>query len=75
MTTEPLVKTEPPAPLPRIFIADGREFPDPDPNLTIDQVRLMLADFMSELHNCKIEEADKGNIHYVTFLKTVGVKG
>ena len=35
----------------RIFIADNREFPDPDPNLAVSDVQRMLADFMPELHN------------------------
>ena len=33
----------------RIFVADGREHPDPDSNLTIEQVRDMMADFLPDL--------------------------
>ena len=33
----------------RIFIVDEREFPDPDPNLTIEQVRDSLSDFYPDL--------------------------
>ena len=33
----------------RIFVADSREHPDPDPNLSIEQVRDMMADFLPDL--------------------------
>jgi PRTRC genetic system protein C len=74
---EKLQKTNPDPPLAvkRIFIADAREFDDPDPNLTPDQVRLMLAEFLPELHSSKIEEATKDGVLYIQFLKVVGTKG
>ena len=33
----------------RVFVYDNREFPDPDPNLTVDQVRETMASFFPEL--------------------------
>jgi len=35
----------------RIFVYDQREFPDPDPSLSIDQVKAMMTDFFPELAN------------------------
>ena len=29
----------------RIFVYDDREFPDPDPEMTVDQVKATLSDF------------------------------
>jgi PRTRC genetic system protein C len=59
----------------RIFVADNREFPDPDPSLSIGEVQRLLADFLPELHNAEIKEMDKNGKHYVQFIKKVGTKG
>ena len=61
--------------LPRVFIADNQEMEDPDPALSIEDVRRMLADYMPELHNCDVHEEDKDGKHYVSFIKRVGTKG
>ena len=37
--------------MPRLFVYDGRTFPDPDPGLPVDDVRRQLADFFCELAN------------------------
>jgi len=74
MTTQtPEVKPE--AKKERIFIADNREFPDPDPHLSVDEVKQMLADFMPELHNADVNETEKDGKTYVQFIKKVGTKG
>ena len=59
----------------RVYIADGREFPDPDPNMSIADFQKQLADFMPELHNAEVKETDKDGKHYVQFIKKVGTKG
>jgi PRTRC genetic system protein C len=59
----------------RVFVADNREFPDPDPNLAIGEVQQILTDFLPELHNAEIKETDKDGKHYVQFIKKVGTKG
>jgi PRTRC genetic system protein C len=59
----------------RVFVADNREFPDPDPNLAIGEVQRLLADFLPELHNAEVKETDKDGKHYVQFIKKVGTKG
>lgn len=35
----------------RVFVYDGREFPDPDPKLSTDEVRQSMANFFPELAN------------------------
>ena len=59
----------------RVFIVDEREHPDPDPNLTIEQVRDMLADFYPELANATHTVTARGEDQVVDFRRTVGTKG
>ncbi len=59
----------------RVFVADNREFPDPDPNLSVEEVKKLLADFLPELHNAEVKEIEKDGKHYVQFIKKVGTKG
>ncbi len=59
----------------RVFIADNREFPDPDPTLAINEVQRLLADYLPELHNAEIKELDKDGKHFIQFIKKVGTKG
>jgi len=58
----------------RIFIADSRDFPDPDPGKTPEEILRLMVDFMPELNNAKIEQTEKDGILYISFLKTVGTK-
>jgi PRTRC genetic system protein C len=61
--------------MPRRFIYDGREFPDPDPQLSVEEVRRQLAEFFPELTNADTrEEARDGDTHY-TFSRRIGTKG
>jgi len=39
---------------PRIFVYDGREFSDPDPKMTTDEVRQYYATFFPELANAEV---------------------
>ena len=66
----------------RVFIYDEREFPDPDPNLSPDEVRTSLSSFFPELSNAEIKESERdsetapGEKDTVfEFQKRVGVKG
>jgi PRTRC genetic system protein C len=59
----------------RIFVADGREFPDPNTTLTVAEVQKMLADFMPELNNADVIETKRGEDAVFTFNKKVGTKG
>jgi len=59
----------------RIFIVDGREFPDPDPSLTVDEVRESWTNWFPELSNATTQERKDGETTYIEFRKTVGTKG
>ena len=59
----------------RIFIADEREFSDPDPTLPVNDVQQMLADFLPELHNAEVIEEPQGTDILIQFVKKVGTKG
>lgn len=59
----------------RIFVYDGREFPDPDPNLKVDEVRQNMANFFPELSNAETKESKRGEDTIFEFKKRVGTKG
>jgi PRTRC genetic system protein C len=59
----------------RIFVYDGREFPDPDPNMTPEQVRQTMADFFPELANADIKQAARGEDTLYELVRKVGTKG
>ena len=59
----------------RIFVYDGREFPDPAPDLTPDEVRKMMTDFFPELANAEIKEGKRGDDTLYEFVRKVGTKG
>ena len=59
----------------RIFVYDGREFPDPDSNLTPDEVRKMMTDFFPELANAEIKEQKRGDDTLYELVRKVGTKG
>jgi len=59
----------------RIFVYDGREFPDPDPDSSVDEVRRMMADFFPELTNAQVKEAQRGEDTLYELVRRVGTKG
>ncbi len=59
----------------RIFIYDGREFPDPDPKLPVEEVRKQLSEFFPELGNADTREEKRGEDTAYTFSKRIGTKG
>ena len=59
----------------RIFIYDQREFPDPDPQLSVEDVRHQLTDFFPELANAETREEKRGDDTLYTFSKRIGTKG
>lgn len=59
----------------RIFVYDGREFPDPDPSLDVEAVKKMMTDFFPELANADTNQATRGEDTLYEFVKKVGVKG
>jgi len=60
----------------RLFVYDQREFPDPDPNLSVEDIKQMMSDFFPELANAEVKEQQKedGDTIY-EFVRKVGVKG
>ncbi len=61
--------------MPRIFVYDNREFPDPDPSLSAEEVKNVIADFFPELANAEIQETKDGDNTFVEFRRRVGTKG
>jgi PRTRC genetic system protein C len=59
----------------RVFVYDGREFPDPDPNMSTDAVRQYLAVMMPELSNAEANTTKRGEDAVTEFKKRVGTKG
>lgn len=60
----------------RIFVYDGRQFPDPDPKLTTDQVRQSFANLIPELANAEtLKPVKRGEDEVIEFKKRVGTKG
>ena len=59
----------------RVFVYDGREFPDPDPNKTPDEVRQTMVDFFPELANAEIKQASRGEDTLYELVRKVGTKG
>jgi PRTRC genetic system protein C len=59
----------------RIFSYDGREFPDPDPALSVDEVRQSMVNFYPELSNADTDTKKRGDDEVIYFKKRVGTKG
>ena len=59
----------------RKFVYDGREFPDPDPSKTPDEVKNMMTDFFPELANAEVREQTKDEDTYIEFVRKTGTKG
>lgn len=59
----------------RIFLYDQREFPDPDPKLSVEEVRHQLTDFFPELANAETREEKRDDDTVYTFSKRIGTKG
>ena len=59
----------------RIFVYDGKEHPDPDPGLNVEQVRERMADFYTELSGAKHTAIKRGEDTIYEFQKQVGTKG
>ena len=59
----------------RIFLYDGREFEDPDPEMTVEQVKASLADFYGDLANATVSESKRDGDTIYKFDKRVGTKG
>lgn len=59
----------------RVFVYDSREFPDPDPKMSIDEVRQSMTNFFPELANAETATSKRGEDDIIEFKKRVGSKG
>ncbi len=59
----------------RKFVYDNREYPDPDPNLTVAQVQASMSSFFPELATATVQESQQGENTVYEFQKRVGTKG
>ncbi len=59
----------------RVFVYDGREFPDPDPKMSNDEVRQSMTNFFPELANAETKQSKRGDDDIIEFKKRVGTKG
>ena len=59
----------------RVFVYDDREFPDPDPEMSVDQVKSTLSDFYGEIANASVKETTRGDDTIYEFQRRVGTKG
>ncbi|HEX5501780.1 MAG TPA: PRTRC system protein C [Thermomicrobiales bacterium] len=75
-TTPTATSTTAPATPARVFVFDGKEYPDPDPALAPDRVRQELARFIPELTNADTrEETRRDGVRQIVFTKRIGTKG
>ncbi len=59
----------------RVFVYDGREFPDPDPKMPVDEVRQSMTNFFPELANAETRQSKRGDNDIIEFNRRVGTKG
>ncbi len=58
----------------RVFVYDDREFPDPDPEMSVEQVKQTLADFYGEIANASVKETQRGEDTIYEFQRRVGTR-
>lgn len=59
----------------RVFIYDNREFPDPDPKMSTEEVRQSMSSFFPELANADTQLSKRGEDDVINFKRRVGTKG
>ncbi len=59
----------------RIFVYDNTEYADPDPKMSVEEVRKQMADFIPELTNADTREEQRDGDTIYTFAKRIGTKG
>lgn len=61
--------------MPRVFIYDGREFDDPDPEKSVQQVQDFYSGFFAELNTATVNHREENGNDIYEFRKQVGTKG
>ena len=59
----------------RVFVYDGREMPDHDPEASVEDVQKQLANFYPDIANAQVKERDRGDQRIFEFVRQVGTKG
>ena len=59
----------------RVFVYDGRSFPDPDPSLPVEEVKRIFTDFFPEVATAEMRTAQRDEDEVVEFVRRVGTKG
>lgn len=59
----------------RVIVIEGREFGDPDPSISTDDLRAYYASFFPDLANAETKSEKRGEDDVITFTKKVGTKG
>ena len=59
----------------RIFVYDGREFDDPDPSMSVDDVKGTMADMYAEIATARVKTTQRGDDTIYEFEKVAGTKG
>ena len=61
--------------LPREFILDGRKLADPNPAMSVDEVRMHYTGIYPALNNSSYEEQLTERARTITFTTSIGHKG
>ena len=61
--------------MPRIFVVDQREFPDPDPALSVEDVRQAFQVYFPELATAEVRTTQRGEDMVHEFVRRTGTKG
>ena len=61
--------------LPREFILDGRKLADPDPAISIEEVRIHYSGIYPALNNSSYEEQLTDRARLISFTTSIGHKG
>lgn len=59
----------------RVFVYDGREFPDPGQKIPAEEVRKQLSEYFPELANADTRQEQRGEDTVYTFARRIGTKG
>jgi PRTRC genetic system protein C len=59
----------------RVFVYDGREHPDPDPSLSVEEVKATFASFFPEVATAEVRTTQRGEDEIHEFVRRVGTKG
>jgi len=59
----------------RIFLYDGKDYPDPDATWSVEDVRQAMSNFMPELANSETIGTKRGDVDVFEFRRRTGTKG